>query len=125
MLNTVQWTGELVLKQKTNPVLIYCVSSNKASVVCVGRGLIRWFKNKNYPTDMNNEQLLKISREFSREIRKNDHFPGKFPRKYEKLIISPGTFPWKVLNDYFLGNFPGKIEKNDHFLGNFPGRIEK
>ena len=40
-----------------------------------GRGLIRWFKNKNYSTEMNNEQVLR--------------FPGNFPGKSEQMRLFP------------------------------------
>ena len=74
---------------------------------------------------MNNEQHLKISREFSRENRKISRFPGKFPGKTENLIVFPGKFPGKTKKYYFPGKFPGKIEKFIIFRGNFPGKVNK
>ena len=112
------WMRELVCR-------VNDVGEHGNNGVMGGRGLIRWFKNKNYPTEMNNEQHLKISREFSRENRKISRFPGKFPGKTENLIVFPGKFPGKTKKYYFPGKFPGKIEKFIIFRGNFPGKVNK
>ena len=90
-----------------------------------GRGLIRWFKNKNYPTEMNNEQHLRFSREFSREKPKFSRFPGNFPGKIEILIIFPGNFPGKKKKLLFSREFSRENRKIYHFPGKFPGKSEQ
>ena len=91
----------------------------------MNRGLIRWFKNKNYPTEMNNEQHLRFSREFSREKPKFSRFPGNFPGKIEILIIFPGNFPGKTKKLLFSREFSRENRKIYHFPGKFPGKSEQ
>ena len=74
---------------------------------------------------MNNEQHLKISREFSRENRKINRFPGNFPGKTENLIVFPGIFPGKTKKLLFSREISRENRKIYHFPGKFPGKSEQ
>ena len=50
-------------------------------------------------------------------------FPGKFPGKSRKLMISREIFREKPKINDFPGKFPGKSRKLMIFPGNFPGKV--